>query len=229
MLTIHRMGPLPYCGLWSLGMKCFRTTGLKQVYETDSVWVFVCSILIWAQTEESYRQNCTKICFKRLERNKGAIYSLKQSQEWEQTYLQLLIIHPLHFLPLLHNDLCTRARMLTSCCGHLKQVLLVDDGVGDVHVLVVGALDRLGGLQCGQLLEAHPPNSSEGNLIICNTFLSIIPDKLDPDRSGILGFCNWKKCFVPSDNGTQFNGLVFNLEKVIHLDDEGKQDVILQF
>ena len=22
-----------------IGMKCFRTTGLKQVYETDSVWV----------------------------------------------------------------------------------------------------------------------------------------------------------------------------------------------
>ena len=80
--------------------------------------------------------------------------------------------------------------MLTSCCGYLKQVLLVDDGVGDVHVLVVGVLDRLGGLQSGQLLEAHPPNSSEGNLIIYNTLLSIFPDKTNPDRSGILGFCN---------------------------------------
>ena len=124
--------------------------------------------------------------FKRLERNKGAIYSSSGSG----TYLQLLIIHPLHFLPLLHNDLCTRARMLTSCCVYLKQVLLVDDGVGDVHVLVVGVLDRLGGLQSGQLLEAHPPNSSEGNLIIYNTLLSIFPDKTNPDRSGILGFCN---------------------------------------
>ena len=114
--------------------------------------------------------------------------------------------------------------MLTSCCVYLKQVLLVDDGVGDVHVLVVGVLDRLGGLQSGQLLEAHPPNSSEGNLIIYNTLLSIFPDKTNPDRSGIQGFCN-KKCFVPGDNSTQLNGLVFNLKKI----DEEKRDVILRF
>ena len=32
MLTIHRMGAFTKY----IGMECFRTTGLKQVYETDS-------------------------------------------------------------------------------------------------------------------------------------------------------------------------------------------------
>ena len=82
------------------------------------------------------------------------------------TYLQLLIIHPatlpLTFYPCLLTLISAKQRLLVDADDnpYLQEISLVDDGVGDLGVLVVGTLNGLLGLQGGQLLQTHPQNSS---------------------------------------------------------------------